>query len=74
MAARHFKYTYNSELPPRNIFSKMIKANLDDSFPDNNSQKKIDFTNERNKLYFSRRKELKNLMKSINSHLDNNSR
>jgi hypothetical protein len=73
MAARHFKYTYNSELPPRNIFSKMIKANLDDSFPDNNSQKKIDFTNERNKLYFSRRKELKNLMKSVNSHLDNNS-
>ena len=73
MAARHFKYTYNSELPPRNILSKMIKANLDDSFPDNNTQKKIDFTNERNKLYFSRRKELKNLMKSINSHLDNNS-
>jgi hypothetical protein len=51
----------------------MIKANLDDSFPDNIAQKKIDFTNERNKLYFSRRKELKNLMKSINSHLDNNS-
>ena len=73
MAARHFKYTYNSELPPRNILSKMIKANLDDSFPDNIAQKKIDFTNERNKLYFSRRKELKNLMKSINSHLDNNS-
>lgn len=73
MAARHFKYTYNSELPPRNILSKMIKANLDDSFPDNIAQKKIDFTNERNKLYFGRRKELKNLMKSINSHLDNNS-
>jgi hypothetical protein len=73
MAARHFKYTYNSELPPRNILSKMIKANLDDSLPDNNTQKTIDFTNERNKLYFSRRKELKNLMKSINSHLDNNS-
>jgi len=73
MAARHFKYTYNSELPPKSIFSKMIKANWDDSFPGNNTQKKIDFTNERNKLYFSRRKELKNLMKSINSHLDNNS-
>ena len=57
MAARHFKYTYNSELPPRNILSKMIKANLDDSLPDNNTQKTIDFTNERNKLYFSRRKE-----------------
>ena len=73
MAARHFKYTYNSELPPNSIFSKMRKANWDDSFPGNNTQKKIDFTNERNKLYFSRRKELKNLMKSINSYLDNNS-
>lgn len=73
MAARHFKYTYSSELPPKSILSKMIKTNLDDSYPDNNAQKKIDFTNERNKLYFSRRKELKNLMKSINSHLDNNS-
>ena len=73
MASRHFKYTYNNEIPPKTVFSKMIRANIDDSFPENNVQSKIDFNNERNKIYFSRRKELKNLMKSINSHLDNNS-
>ena len=73
MAARHFKYTYESELPPKGIFAKMIKSNMEDSFPDNNAEYKIDLNNERNKLYFSRRKELKNLMKSINSYLDNNS-
>ena len=73
MAARHFKYTYDSELPPKGIFAKMIKSNMEDNFPDNNVEFKIDLNNERNKLYFSRRKELKNLMKSINSYLDNNS-
>ena len=73
MAARHFKYTYDSELPPKGIFAKMIKSNMEDSFPDSNAEYKIDLNNERNKLYFSRRKELKNLMKSINSYLDNNS-
>ena len=73
MAARHFKYTYENELPPKGIFAKMIKSNMEDNFPDNNVEFKIDLNNERNKLYFSRRKELKNLMKSINSYLDNNS-
>ena len=73
MAARHFKYTYDNELPPKGIFAKMIKSNMEDNFPDNNVEFKIDLNNERNKLYFSRRKELKNLMKSINSYLDNNS-
>ena len=73
MAARHFKYTYESELPPKEIFAKMIKTNIEDSFPVNNIEYKIDLNNERNRLYFSRRKELKNLMKSINSYLDNNS-
>ena len=73
MAARHFKYTYENELPPKGIFAKMIKSNIEDSFPVNNVECKIDSNNERNKLYFSRRKELKNLMKSINSYLDNNS-
>ena len=73
MAARHFKYTYDNELPPKGIFAKMIKSNMEDSFPDNNAEYKIDLNNERNKLYFSRRKELKDLMKSINSYLDNNS-
>ena len=51
----------------------MIRANTDDSYKEKNIRKTIDFNNERNKLYFSRRKELKNLMKSINSYLDNNS-
>lgn len=73
MAARHFKYTYENELPPKGIFSKMIKSNVEDIHPDNNVEYKIDVNNERNRIYFSRRKELKNLMKSINSYLDNNS-
>ena len=51
----------------------MVRANTDDSYKEKNIRKTIDFNNERNKLYFSRRKELKNLMKSINSYLDNNS-
>ena len=33
----------------------------------------IDFSSEKNKLYFSRRKQLKSLMKSINSYIDFNS-
>ena len=36
MAARHFKYTYESELSPKEIFAKMIKSNIEDSFPVNN--------------------------------------
>ena len=33
----------------------------------------IDFSSEKNKIYFSRRKQLKSLMKSINSYIDFNS-
>ena len=67
MAARHFKYTYNSEIPLKTILSKMLKINIDDNYLDNNEPNKIDLNIERNRIYFSRRKELKSLMKSINS-------
>ena len=73
MAARHFKYTYNSEIPPKTILSKMLKTNIDDNYLDNSEPNKIDLNIERNRIYFSRRKELKSLMKSVNSHIDNNS-
>ena len=71
MAARHFKYTYNSEMPPKTVLSKMLTANIDDNYK--NLDNKIDLNIEKNRRYFNRRKELKNLMKSVNSHIDNNS-
>ena len=73
MAARHFKYTYNSEIPPKTILSKMLKTNIDDNYIDIEYPNIVDLNIERNRFYFSKRKELKNLMKSINSHIDNNS-
>ena len=66
MAARHFKYTYNAHLSPKEIFSRMILVNE----PLING---IDLTSEKNKIYFSRRKQIKNLMKQINSYIDFNS-
>ena len=71
MTARHFKYTYNSEMPPKTVLSRMLTANIDDNFKI--QENKIDLNIEKNRRYFNKRKELKNLMKSINSHIDNNS-
>ena len=73
MAARHFKYTYNSEIPPKTILSRMLATNVDDNYVYKDLPFKIDLNNENNKRYFNHRKELKNLMKSVNSHIDNNS-
>ena len=73
MAARHYKYTYNSEMPPKTVLSRMFGANIDDSYIDNNESDRMNLNIQRNKIYFSRRKELKYLMKSVNSHIDNNS-
>ena len=66
MAARHFKYAYNAHLPPKTIFSKMILVNEP-------LIKNIDLNSEKNRIYFSQRKQLKNLMKIINSYIDFNS-
>ena len=66
MAARHFKYAYNAHLPPKTIFSKMILVNEP-------LIKNIDLNSEKNRIYFSQRKQLKNLMKTINSYIDFNS-
>ena len=51
----------------------MLTTNIDDYFPHNNQPFKIDLNLENNRRYFNRRKELKNLMKLVNSHIDNNS-
>ena len=67
MAARHFKYIYSPEIPPKTVLANMLKSN---NLYDNNI---LDLNNERNRLYFNRRRELKYLMKAINSHIDNNS-
>ena len=73
MASKHFKCIYKSEIPPKVILSKMLNANMDDNYFDNSLENRIDLNIERNRTYFSRRRELKNLMKLINSHLENNS-
>ena len=66
MTARHFKYAYNAHIPPKIIFSRMLDVNevLING---------IDFSSQKNKIYFNRRKQLKSLMKSINSYIDFNS-
>ena len=66
MVARHFKYMYNAHIPPKTIFIKMSLTNDVLTNP-------IDLTTEKNKRYFSRRKQIKYLMKQINSYIDFNS-
>ena len=63
----HFKYSYESEIPPKTLFSKMSKGNTDNIYPDDFNGRKINLNDERNKIFFSRRKELKNLIKKVNS-------
>ena len=65
MASRHFKYSYFNELPPKTLFFKMSKANTDNINPNDFNGKMINLNNERNKIYFSRRKELKDLIKKV---------
>ena len=74
MAARHFKYTYNAHIPPKIILSRMLNANILENIPkDNRKHIGIDYNSEKNKIYFSRRNQLRILMKQINSYIENNS-
>lgn len=70
IASRHFKYEYKCEIPPKDIFLKMTKANIDEIYNFNEEPQKIDYNIQRNKIYFSRRKELKNLITSINTYIN----
>ena len=51
----------------------MIKTNIEDIYDTNEEPNKIDFTNGRNIIYFNRRKDLKNLIKTINAYINNSS-
>ena len=51
----------------------MIKTNIEEIYNTNEEPDKVDFKDERNKLYFSRRKELKTMIKSINTYISNSS-
>ena len=51
----------------------MIKTNIEEIYNTKEEPDKIDFKDERNKLYFSRRKELKTMIKSINTYISNSS-
>ena len=48
----------------------MIKTNIDEIYNFNEEPQKIDYNILRNKIYFSRRKELKNLITSINTYIN----
>ena len=48
----------------------MTKANIDEIYNFNEKPQKIDYNIQRNKIYFSRRKELKNLITSINTYIN----
>ena len=48
----------------------MIKSNIEEIYNSNEEPIKIDYNNERNRIYFSRRKELKNLITSINTYIN----
>ena len=52
----------------------MIKTNIEDIYNTDEEPKKIDYNITRNIIYFNRRKELYNLIKSINNYINNNSK
>ena len=48
----------------------MTKANIDEIYNFNEEPQKINYNIQRNEIYFSRRKELKNLITSINTYIN----
>ena len=48
----------------------MTKANIDEIYDFNEEPQKINYNIQRNKIYFSRRKELQNLITSINNYIN----
>ena len=51
----------------------MIRTNIEDIYNTNEKPNKIDFTYGRNIIYFNRRKDIKNLINSINAYIHNSS-
>ena len=47
----------------------MIRTNIEDIYNTGENPNKIDFTNERNIIYFNRRRDIKKLIKSINVYI-----
>ena len=68
---KHYRYNYIPEYSPKNIFYYMTKSNLEENgyFLPNN----IEINSEIGKLYFSRRKYLITLIKTIHSSISYNS-
>ena len=67
---KHIKYNYPCELSPIKLCQEMISSNA--SAPLNNSFNSSP-KNDKSKTYFENRKEIKNLLKNMNTCLDNNS-
>ena len=51
----------------------MIKTNIEDIYNTDEEPEKVDYNIDRNRIYFSRRKELYQLIKSISNYIKNNS-
>ena len=51
----------------------MIRTNIEEIYNTNEEPDKVDFNNGRNIIYFSRRKELKKIIKKINTYINNSS-
>ena len=51
----------------------MIRTNIEEIYNTNEEPDKVDFNNGRNKIYFSRRKELKKIITKINTYINNSS-
>jgi hypothetical protein len=48
----------------------MIRTNIEEIYNTNEEPDKVDFNNGRNKIYFSRRKELKKIITKINTYIN----
>ena len=73
IASKHYRYIYKNEIPPNVLFKKMIISNIEEIYTFDELSQMIDYNFERKKIYFDRRKELYNLIKSINNYISNSS-
>ena len=65
--SKHIKYNYPCELSPITLCQEMISSNS--LIPLNNHSS----SKSKTKIYFEKRKEIKTLLKNMNTSLDNNS-
>ena len=67
---KHIKYNYPCELSPLKLCHEMISSN---SYSPLNNSFNANSKNVKSNIYFENRREIKNLLKNMNTSLDNNS-